>query len=225
PIYIPYGTKIKEAAMELYFAPLACSMATRVTLYETGATARFHYVDLRAKRVADGTNFLEVNPLGQVPVLRTDTGELLTENQVILQYVADRHPEAGMAPGGEKERYRLQLWLSFIATELHKAVFFPLLAKSSPEDAKAFARQTATSRLAHLDRHLDGRTHLLDRFTVADAYLATVLNWSVPTRIDLAEWPAVQAYHRRIHQQPSFAKAFAEERALYAEEQARHAAA
>lgn len=210
--------------MELYFAPLACSMATRIALYEAGAEARFTQVDLRTKRLADGSDFFEINPLGQVPVLRLDTGETLTENAVVLQYVADRYRDAGLAPEGGLERYRLQQWLSFIATELHKAVFVPLLASGGTEGARDFARQQAPRRFAHLARHLADREHLLDRFGIADAYLTTVLSWSFATKIDLAEWPAVRAYHARMLKRQSIAKALAEERALYAEEQARHAA-
>jgi glutathione S-transferase len=216
--------------MELYFAPLACSMATRIALYEAGAEPKFTYVDTRAKRTADGADFLAINPLGQVPVLRLEDGpegrgDLLLENQAILQFVADRHPEAGLAPPPGRERARLQQWLSFIATELHKAVFIPLLVRDAPEGAKAFARTLIPPRFAFLDRHLEGREFLLERFSVADAYLTTVLNWSIATRIDLAEWPSVRSYFGRMHRRPSIARAFAEERALYEEEQARRKAA
>ena len=211
--------------MELYFSPLACSMATRIALYEAGGDAIFHAVDTRTKRVADGTDFLAVNPLGQVPVLRTESGEVLTENPAVLQYVADRHPQSGLAPQDGIARYRLQQWLNFTTAELHKAVFTPLLDRTSPEGAKTFARDKAASRLAHLDRHLAGRQYLLDCFTVADAYLVTVLNWSNYTSIDLARWPAVQDYFRRLLERPSVKRAFAEEAALFAEQQARRGAA
>lgn len=211
--------------MDLYFAPLACSMATRIALYEAGAEARFDLVDLKTKRAADGSDFLAVNAMGQVPVLRTDAGELLTENPVVLQYVADQYPKSGLAPQGGLERYRLQQWLNFITSELHKLVFTLLLDRKSPEGAKAFAREKAGPRFAHLNNHLDGRDYLLDNFTVADAYLVTVLNWARPTGIDLAKWPAVEAYYRRTIKRPSVARAIAEEFALYKEEQARQSAA
>ena len=207
--------------MELYFTPLACSMATRIALYEAGAEATYRRVDLKAKRVEDGTDFLAVNAMGQVPVLRTDTGELLTENPVVLQYVADRHIESGLAPQGGLERYRLQQWLNFVTSELHKLVFIPLLVAQSPEGAKTFARGRMGQRFAHLDRHLAGRDYLLDRFTVADAYLVTVLNWAVPAGIDLAPWPNVQSYFARLQKRPSVARALAEENALFKEEQAK----
>jgi glutathione S-transferase len=201
--------------MELYFSPLACSMATRIALYEAGAAASFTRVDTKAKRTADGADFLAINPMGQVPALRTDEGELLTENAAVLQYVADRFPAAALAPAGGTERYRLQEWLSFIGTELHKAVFVPLLDRTSPDSAKEYARQKAGPRLAHLEKYLNGREYLLDRFSVADAYLATVLTWAKPSGVELSEWPTIQAYLRRMLTRPSIAKAFAEERALY----------
>src|SRR5204863_8349442 len=121
----------------------ACSMATRIAIYEAGGKAKFNFVDLRAKRVADGSDFLAVNAMGQVPVLRDDSGALLTENPVVLQYVADRFPESGLAPKAGPDRYRLQQWLSFITSELHKVVFIPLLDARSNEGAKAYAREKA----------------------------------------------------------------------------------
>ena len=207
--------------MDLYFSPLACSMATRIALYEAGAEATYRQVDLKAKRVVDGSDFLAVNAMGQVPVLRTDTGELLTENPVVLQYVADRHVESGLAPPAGLERYRLQQWLNFVTSELHKLVFIPLLVGQSPEGAKAFARDRAGPRFAYLDKHLAGREHLLDRFTVADAYLVTVLNWAAPAGIDLTQWPNVQSYFARLQKRPSVARALAEESALFMQEQAK----
>jgi len=127
--------------MDLYFSPLACSMATRIALYEAGGKAGFIQVDLKSKRLGDGSDFLAVNDMGQVPVLRTDAGELLTENPVVLQYVADRFPGSGLAPREGIERYRLQQWLNFTTSELHKVLFGPLLDNKSSEDAKSYARQ------------------------------------------------------------------------------------
>jgi glutathione S-transferase len=222
-----YGTKInrQETTMELYFAPLACSLATRIALYEAGAQAEFHYADTRTKRLADGSDFFAINPMGQVPVLRTDSGELLTENPAILQYVADRFPASGLAPKDGIERYRLQQWLNFVTSELHKMVFIPLLDPRAPEGAKQYARERTETAFVYLNRYLAGRDYLLDRFTVADAYLLTILNWTQATAIDLAKWPAIQSYFQRMHKRPSVAKAFAEELALYKEEQARRNAA
>jgi len=208
--------------MELYFAPLACSMATRIALYEAGADARFTQRD-RNKRLADGSDFYRINPLGMVPTLRTDGGEVLTENAAILQYVATCFPQANLAPAGGIERARLQQWLSFIGTELHKAVFIPLLQAKAPADAKSYARGLAEARFGILDKHLMDREFLLDTFSVADAYLFTVLNWSRAANVDLTPWPAILAYVKRLKARPSVAKALAEERALY--EAASHKAA
>jgi glutathione S-transferase len=157
--------------------------------------------------------------------LRTDEGDLLTENGAILQYVAARFPGAKLAPESGIGRARLQQWLSYIATELHKAVFIPLLDDKAPVEAKAYAAGLADARFGLLDRHLAGREFLLDEFSVADAYLATVLNWTRAVPIDLATWPNVKAYHSRLRKRPSVARAWEEELALYNEEQARSKAA
>jgi glutathione S-transferase len=207
--------------MDLYFSPLSCSMATRIAFYEAGVKGNFIAVDTHAKKLADGSDFFAVNDMGQVPVLRTDAGELLTENPVVLQFVADQYPQSGLAPRDGIERYRLQQWLNFTTSELHKVVFVPLLDPTSTDGAKQYAREKADRRLAHLNRHLEGREFLLDRFTVADAYLVTVLNWARFVGIDLAKWPAVGAYFDRIAQRPNVARAMAEEMALYQESQAR----
>jgi glutathione S-transferase len=216
---------MEEIDMELYFSPLACSLATRIALYEAGAPAAFTAVDLKAKKTADGADFRAINPMGQVPVLRTEEGDLITENPVVLQYVADHCPGAGLAPAGGPDRYRLQLWLNFITSELHKLVFIPLLSHNSNDGARAFARDQIGPRFDYLNAHLNGRDFLLDRFTVADAYLITVLNWTRVTNIDLAQWPAVLAYYKRMHKRDSVSRAFAEELAMFQEEQAKATAA
>ncbi len=210
--------------MELYFSPLACSLATRISLYEANANARFTQVNTRTKRVTDGSDFYAVNPMGQVPVLRTDAGELLTENTAVLQYVAETFPAARLAPDGAMARARLRECLGFIGTELHKAAFVPLLDPNAPEPARAYARDKIALRMRVLERHLAGREFLLDAFSVADAYLVTVLNWTAATGVDLTRWPTVQAYHQRLLHRPSIARAFGEELALYREELARASA-
>jgi glutathione S-transferase len=211
--------------MDLYFAPLACSMASRISLYEAGGTANFIQVDTRAKRVGDGSDFWVVNPMGMVPAVRLDDGELLTENPAVLQYVADQFPQSGLAPTDPKQRYRLNQWLSFIGTELHKVVYAPLLDPRSDDSVKKFARDKAALRLGMLDKHLAGREFLLDRFTVADAYLTVVLNWSGFTGVDLKPYPAVTAYQQRMLKRPSVARAMTEELKLYQEQQAKREAA
>jgi len=212
--------------MELYFSPLACSMATRISLYEVGAAARYIEVDPKTKKTAEGADFFAVNPLGLVPVICTDEGELVTENAAILQYVAERHKAAALAPEGGMERTRLHQWLCFIGTELHKASFTPLLSRKTPEETRAQTLDYAKRRLDYLNKYLEGREFLLDRFSVADAYLFTVLNWTrAVSAIDLSKWPAIKAYVKRLRERPSVARALAEEVALYQAEQARHKAA
>ena len=210
--------------IQLYFAPLACSLATRISLYEVGsaaAAAQFTQVDTRAKRLADGSDFYAVNPMGQVPVLRTDEGELLTENSAVLQYVADRFPDAQLIPAGALARARLREWLGFIGTELHKAIFLPLLDPKASDEVKAYAREKIELRFGLLEKRLSGREFLLDAFSIADAYLVTVLNWALATGVSLSSWPTVQAYHQRLLKRPSIARAFAEELAMYQASQAR----
>jgi glutathione S-transferase len=213
--------------MDLYFSPLACSLATRIALYEAGADATYLEVDPKTKQVLqDKSDFRTVNPVGLVPTLRTDDGVILTENAAILQYVAERFPDANISTKPGLERSRLQQWLCFIGTELHKALFVPLLDAKAPEGAKAYALQKNLARLDHVNTHLEGREFLLDHFSVADAYLVTILNWTqaVP-QVDLAKWPAIKAYYDRVRQRPSIAKASAEEFTLYKAELARHKAA
>ncbi len=210
--------------MDLYFAPLACSLASRITAYEADLPLRFVQVDTERKRTAEGADFFALNPMGQVPLLRADDGTLIAENPVVLQFLADRKPDSGLAPAAGMARYRLQQWLNFIATELHKAVFIPLLDPKAGEDAKAYALAKARRPLDRLQAHLDGRDFLLDTFTIADAYLLVVLNWTRATPIELGAWPAVAAYYQALLQRPAVARAVAEEFALYKEEQARKAA-
>jgi glutathione S-transferase len=213
--------------MDLYFSPLACSLATRIALYEAGVEANYLEVDPKTKVVQkDGSDFRAVNPLGLVPTLRTDDGTVLTENAAILQYVADRFPNAGISANSAEERSRLHQWLCFIGTELHKSLFTPLLDPKAPAEVKAYTLQKNLSRLDHVNTHLQGREFLLDHFSVADAYLTTVLNWTqaIPA-IDLAKWPAIKAYFDRNRQRPSVVKAMTEEFTLYKAELARHKAA
>ena len=213
--------------MDLYFSPLACSMASRVALYEAGAEANYLEVDPPTKTVlSDGTDFRTVNPIGLVPTLRTDEGVVLTENAAILQYIADRFPQSGLGAAAGIDRTRLHQWLCFIGTELHKGLFIPVLDRKAPQETKAYALEKNLSRLDYLDNYLKGRDFLLDQFSVADAYLVTVINWTMATPpIELAKWPNVKAYYERLRARPSVAKAIAEEFELYKAEQARKKAA
>ncbi|MGH6997277.1 MAG: glutathione binding-like protein [Phenylobacterium sp.] len=200
--------------MDLYFLPLACSVASRIVVYEAGAEdkVRLNPVDSKTKTLQGGGDYFAVNPKGLVPALRIDDGEVITENAAVLQYLGDAFPEAGLTPAaGSAEGYRLQQWLSFVGTELHKATFYPLLSSQSNDGAKAFAREGAPEKLAYLNAHLTGREYLIDRFSVADAYLAAVLNWAPFVDIDLAQWPAIVAYRDRLAARPAVGRALQEE--------------
>lgn len=207
--------------MELFFSPMACSLASRITLYEAGADARYTQVDSKAKRTADGRDYWQINPMGQVPALRTDDGWLLTENAAVLQYLAETLSAAALLPEGADARAQLRQWLAFIGTELHKASFVPLLDPQAGAEVKAYARAGLARRLGVLEAHLQQHEHLVGGYGVADIYLVVVLNWAPYAGIDLAAWPAVQAYHRRLSQRDAVARATREEYALYQQEQRR----
>ncbi|WP_206956779.1 glutathione binding-like protein [Trinickia acidisoli] len=201
--------------MELYFSPLACSLATRIAFYEAGYDAHYVQVDNKRKRLQDGSDFFEINPLGQVPVLRTDDGALLLENAAVLPYVADHLPSAKLAPIGGFERARLQQWLGFIGTELHKAIFVPMLDDAASDEVKRYAREHVALRMGVLQSHLATSDWLLDSFSVADIYLAVVLNWARFCNVDLSPWPAVLGLYKRVFARPAAARALEEELALY----------
>lgn len=207
--------------MDLYFSPLACSMASRIALYEAGLDARYIAVERKTGRAGD-TDFRDINPMALVPVLRADDGALLTENVAVLTYIADLAPEAGLDGG---DRHQMLRWLAFTATELHKAIFYPLLTRSVPEEVKAYASGLVERRFETLTAHLAGRETLLERFSVADAYLLTVLNWARLTQVvELGRWPVLSAYVEHLLQRPAAARAQAEEFALYRSEKAGAAA-
>ena len=215
--------------MDLFFAPLACSMSARIALAEAGAAVNFIEVDPHTKRLlATGEDYRAINPLGYVPALRLDDGTVLTENAAILQYIADAHPAAELAPpkSDPLARTRLRQWLSFIGTELHKALFMPLVGRETPPEVRAWTARKYSSRLVYLDDKLNGREFLLDRFSVADAYLTTILNWTQATpEIDLDAYPNVKAYLERMRQRPSVAAALGTEAPLFQAEIARSKAA
>lgn len=208
--------------MKLYFSPLSCSLATRIALYEAGAAADFIEVDRTTKMLRDGSDFRELHPLGLVPLLRLEGGEVLTENAAILQYFAEQFPDARLAPTDPLGRAELRQWLSFISTELHKVLFYPLFDPTSPEAVRAHAVGKAQVRLSWLAGKLEGRDYLLgEAFSVADAYLITALNWATVTDIRLDPWPVLKAYAKRVRARPHVARAIAEEKALYLESLAR----
>jgi glutathione S-transferase len=215
--------------MELFFSPLACSMSARVALAEAGAAATFLEVDPATKRLlASGEDYRAINPLGYVPALRLDDGTVLTENSAVLQYIAEEYPEAQIAPPASDRigRAKLRQWLSFISAELHKGLMTPLLGDKTPPEVKAWTLSKYASRLAYLDAKLEDREFLLDRFSVADAYLTIVLSWTRATpEIDLGAHPNVKAYLERMRARPSIAAALALESPLFRAEVARRKAA
>jgi glutathione S-transferase len=203
--------------MQLYFAPMTCSLATRITLYEAGLGATFHQVVLASKQLASGEDYFAINPKGQVPALRLEDGRLLTEGPAVLQYVADLAPESGLAPvGGTLERYELQMWLNYISSEIHKQIFYVIFRPDYPEESRAFVREViAPAKYDFLSEHLRARPYLVgDRFTIADAYLLTTLNWAQPGGIELTRWPVLVQYQQQMLQRPAVARAVAEERSL-----------
>jgi glutathione S-transferase len=202
--------------LELYFWPMACSLASRIALMESGIEARYRAAHLWDKRILeDGGDFLAVSAKGTVPVLVLENGEALTENAAVLQYIADLRPETGLAPpAGTIDRYRLQEWLSFVGTEIHKAFLFPTFWYES-DAAKASARERVVRHLSVAEAHLANRRHLVgERFTVADAYLAWALVLVNYCGVALADWPALAEYLERMRARPQVKAAFDIENAL-----------
>ena len=189
--------------MKLYYAPGACSMAPHIALREASLGFELEKVDLAAKKTEHGADYLSVNPKGYVPALALDNGEVLTEVQVVLQYIADQAAGSNLAPRpGSIDRYRLQEWLGFIATELHKG-FGPLWKPNTPDSYKPIVRENLAWRFDYLDRQLDGRDYLAGAgFTIADAYCFTILNWTNLHDIDLSRWPNLKAYVGRVAARP-----------------------
>lgn len=200
--------------MELFFSPLSCSLASRITLYEAGLPATFTRVDGKTKTTADGRNYLEINPRGQVPCIATGDGEYLTENVSVLEYIAEQAPKSGLIPSG-MEHTRMRKWLGFVNSELHVSALGLMFASSASDETKAYAAARAKEAFAHLDKHLAGREWLTGSFTVADIYLAVVSNWTQALPINLADYPNVQAHQKRVFSRPAAGKAFAEEVQLY----------
>ena len=194
--------------MKLYYAPGACSLAAHIACEEGGVACTYVKVDLRAKKLEDGSDYLAINPKGAVPALGLDSGGVLTENAAVLQYIADQAPGTALAPApGTFERYRLAEWLNYIASEIHKA-WGPLWNAQSPDEAKDAARKSLTMRFDYVGKRLASTPWLLgDGFTVADAYLYVMLNWAGILKFDLSPWPMLQAYHERIGQRPAVQRA------------------
>jgi glutathione S-transferase len=193
--------------MKLYYAPGACSMAPHIVLREANVAFDLVKADIRAKKLEDGSSYLAINPKGAVPALQLEDGTVLTENAAILQYVGDLAPESGLFPRlGHFERYRVLEWLNYVATELHKG-FGPLWNPSSPDDVKEATRGLIGKKFDYVQERLGDGPYLLgDTFTLPDAYLFVVLNWTRIHDIDLSRWPGLTAYQQRVAQRPRVAE-------------------
>jgi glutathione S-transferase len=189
--------------MKLYYSPGACSLASHIALREAGLDFEAIKVEGRAQKTAGGEDYLKITPKGYVPALRLDDGAVLTEGTAILPYIADRNPAARLAPAaGTMERYRLHEWLGYINSELHKN-FGPFFAPGTTDEQKSAAKANLGKRFDFAQQALEGRAFLLgEDFSVADAYLFTVLGWCGYVGIDLGQWPGLKAYHARIASRP-----------------------
>lgn len=190
--------------MKLYLTPHACSLAVDIVARELEIPLDLEWVDVRAKRLRDGSDYFAVNPKGQVPTLKLPDGQYLTEGPVIVQYLADLRPKSGLlAPVTTLDRYQVLEWLNFISSELHKG-FTPLFRATTPAEYRAIARQNLQGRLQWLNDQLADRDFLTGpTFTVADAYCYTIVMWTKLHDIDLAPWPHLKAYVERIASRPS----------------------
>ncbi len=194
--------------MKLYFYPGACSMAPHIALREAGFSFDLDKVDLAKKRTESGEDFSKINPKGYVPALRLDSGEILTEAAVILQYIADQKPKAELAPkSGTMERYHLMEWLNFIAAEIHKTLGALFNPKITPE-WKANQIALFGRRCDYLAQAIGSRPYLMgEKFSVADAYLFTVLGWANMFKLDMDMWPTLKNYMGRIATRPAVKEA------------------
>ncbi|MDD3760272.1 MAG: glutathione transferase GstA [Acidithiobacillus sp.] len=190
--------------MKLYYSPGACSLSPHIILNEGGFRFDKERVDLATKKTETGADYTAINSDGYVPALLLDDGQVLTEGPAIIQYLADRVPEKNLVPPPNTlERYRLMQWLNFISTELHKG-FSPLFNPQVPEEWKAVVAAQLGRRLNTVSRQLEGKDWLLgEDFTVADAYLFTVLGWCRHVGIELEQWPLLKAYQERVFMRPA----------------------
>ena len=202
--------------MKLYYSPGACSLSPHLAILEAGLPHDLVKVDLRAKKLENGDDYLKVNPKGQVPALQLDSGEIVTEGPVIVQMIADRVGK-DLAPARDSvERYKLLEWLNFITAELHKnfgPIFSPVLA----DDAKAFFKDRVMGKFKYIDSQLGGRDYLMGKqFTVADGYLFTMLSWADRMKFDLSAMPNLLAYKARVAARPKVQEALNREGLLKA---------
>ncbi|WP_250471612.1 glutathione transferase GstA [Caballeronia sp. GAFFF1] len=190
--------------MKLFYKAGACSLASHIVLEESGLPYEIEAVDLKTKVTASGADFMAINPKGYVPALQLDNGDVLTEGPAIMQYIADQVPAKHLAPLADAmSRYRLQGWLTFIGTELHKN-FSPFFNPAATSEWKAAAMANLERRLAYVAKHIDDKQYLLgDEYGIGDAYLFTVLGWAPFIDLDLNKWPALTAYQARVAARPA----------------------
>ena len=203
--------------MKLYYSPGACSLSPHIALLEAGLPFELVKVDVRAKKLGNGDDYLKVNPKGQVPALGLDSGEVVTEGPVIVQMIADKSPDKDLAPARDSaERYKLLEWLNFITTELHKN-FSPLFNPAIPDDVKAFFRDRIMGKFKYADSQLADRDYLMGKqFTVADGYLYTMLRWADGHKLDLSGLSNLMAYKARVAARPKVQEALSSEGLLTA---------
>lgn len=190
--------------MKLYYVPCACSLASHIALHETGLPFEIDKLNVPTKTTASGEDFMQINPKGYVPTIRLDDGSILTEGAAILQYIADQNPASGLAPkAGTMGRYRLQEWLTFIGTEIHKS-YSPMFNKTASDEVKNYACNLLSKRLGYVETQLADKPYLMgEGFTVADAYLFVVLSWSGHVGFDLEAFPRIKDYVARVAARPA----------------------
>jgi glutathione S-transferase len=190
--------------MKLYYSPGACSLSPHITLHESGLPFEHVLAPTKTHQLKDGTDYYSINPLGYVPLLELDDGTRLTEGPAIVQYIADQVPAKNLAPAnGTLERYKLQSWLNFVSTELHKG-FSPLFNPATPADYKPMVIDKLMSRLKWVDGQLAGKQYLMgDVFSVADPYLFTVTNWAPRVGVDISSFANIAAFRERMAARPA----------------------
>ncbi|MEB3899048.1 glutathione transferase GstA [Pseudomonas putida] len=193
--------------MKLFYSPGACSLSPHIVLNELGLPYSVEKVDLKRHTTADGADYYTINPKGYVPALQLDNGEVLTEGPAIVQYLADQKPQANLLPpAGSLERARVQEWLHFIGTEVHKTLAALFNPSITPE-ARSKTIDTFGKRLGFVEQALQGKEYLTgNTFSVADAYLFTIVNWAPMLKIDLSPWPTVMQFQKRVANRPAVQK-------------------
>ena len=199
--------------MELFASPMACSLASHITAVELGLPVKVRFIE--NKKTDDGGDYYQISAKGYVPALKLDDGQILNEGPSVLQYLADRKPEAGLAPvWGSMQRYELIDTLNYLSTEVHKRIFANVFNPNAAEPTKTAAKALLEPTLDYLAKRLGDKEHLVGQtFSVADAYFVTLLNWFAFVGVDLKKWPTLAAYHHKHLQRPAVAQAMGVEMA------------